>query len=234
MWPAAARCGPRTVSCTPTCRSRKLTVDRQRKDLGLEQVRVLQSIRDENETIRNQLDTERADILMWRDTQDLVDAESREKDEQLAKEAKSLADRRKQLDEELGLFEAQKQALQRLQDEAAKAEEARKAERVKFDREREKQATETKNQISIVVTRQEELEARTRRLENDSERLEAEQQRLSQQQSDFAKDQRIFFENRDKLLAEIKEPDRGAENPRDLPAATGRLPSGSRRQARQS
>ena len=181
------------------------TIDRQRKDLGLEQVRVLQSIRDENETIKNQLETERADILMWRDTQDLADAASREKDEQLAKEAKSLADRRKQLDEELVLFEAQKQALQRLLDEAAKAEEARKAERVKFDREREKQATETKNQISIVVTRQEELEARTRRFENDSERLEAEQQRLSQQKSDFAKDQRIFFENRDKLLAALKD-----------------------------
>ena len=44
------------------------------------------------------------------------------------------------------------------------------------------------------MTRQEELEARTRRFENDSERLEAEQQRLSQQKSDFAKDQRIFFE----------------------------------------
>ena len=181
------------------------TIDRQRKDLGLEQVRVLQSIRDENETIKNQLETERADILMWRDSQDLADAASREKDEQLAKEAKSLADRRKQLDEELVLFEAQKQALQRLLDEAAKAEEARKAERVKFDREREKQATETKNQISIVVTRQEELEARTRRFENDSERLEAEQQRLSQQKSDFAKDQRIFFENRDKLLAALKD-----------------------------
>ena len=104
------------------------TIDRQRKDLGLEQVRVLQSIRDENETIKNQLETERADILMWRDTQDLADAASREKDEQLAKEAKSLADRRKQLDEELVLFEAQKQALQRLLYEAAKAEEARKAE----------------------------------------------------------------------------------------------------------
>ena len=209
-------------------------VDRQRKHLELEQVRVLQSIRDENETIRNQLDMERADILMWRDSQDLVDAESREKDEQLAKEAKSLADRRKQLDEELGLFEVQKQALQRLQGEAAKEEEAHKAERVKFDREREKQATETKEQIAIVVTRQEELEAWTRQLENDTERLEVEQQRLGQQQSDFAKEQRIFSANRDKLLAEIKEQNEAQKHPRDLPAQRGDCRPGSRPQARQS